>query len=289
MPAQILDGKALAQTIRSELRNQVAAFQTASGIKPGLAVILVGDNPASKVYVRNKGKACIEVGMKSVEHKLDAAVSQVELFSLIDSLNVEPSIHGILVQLPLPQHINQHTVQERILPQKDVDGFHPVNVGLLSIGKDCLIPCTPYGVIEILKRASITISGKHAVVIGRSNIVGKPMTQLLLRENATVTVCHSRTADIAAECRRADILIAATGQSKMVKGDWVKPGASVIDVGISFEEQNGTIKQVGDVDTDSVLETAGFLSPSPGGPGPMTIAMLLCNTLKAAKQQTNDD
>lgn len=284
MNAQILDGKALAKTIRHELKEQVSSFQTSTGIQPGLAVILVGDNPASQVYVRNKGKACVEVGMKSVQHDLDASTSQEELIALIDTLNRDETIHGILVQLPLPDHINQHTVLERILPQKDVDGFHPVNVGLLSIGKDSLIPCTPCGVIEILKRANIEISGKQAVVIGRSNIVGKPMAQLLLRENATVTVCHSRTADLPAECRRADILIAATGQSKMVKRDWVKPGAAVIDVGISFEERDGKYKQVGDIDKDEVMEVAGYLSPSPGGPGPMTIAMLLCNTLKAAQQ-----
>lgn len=283
MSTQILDGKALAQTIRNELKKNVSRFQSTSGIQPGLAVILVGDNPASKVYVRNKSKACIEVGMKSVQHNLDSSISQEELLTLIDSLNADKTLHGILVQLPLPEHINQHIVQEHILPRKDVDGFHPVNVGLLSIGKDCLVPCTPFGVIEILKRADIAMSGKQAVIIGRSNIVGKPMAQLLLRENATVTVCHSRTTDLPAECRRADILIAATGQPKMVKGDWVKPGVAVIDVGISFEEQNGKFKQVGDVDTDSVMDVAGCLSPSPGGPGPMTIAMLLCNTYKAAQ------
>lgn len=283
MTAQILDGKALAKTIRTELREKVSAFQTSTGIQPGLAVILVGENPASKVYVRNKGKACEEVGMKSVQHNLDASTSQEDLLALIDTLNHDDTIHGILVQLPIPDHINQHVVLENILPQKDVDGFHPINVGLLSIGKDCLVPCTPFGVIEILKRAKIEISGKQAVVIGRSNIVGKPMSQLLLRENATVTVCHSRTADLAAECKRADILIAATGQSKMVKADWVKPGAAVIDVGISFEERDGKYKQIGDVDKDEVMETAGYLSPSPGGPGPMTIAMLLCNTFKAAQ------
>lgn len=283
MTAQILDGKALAKTIRTELKVKVSAFQSSTGIQPGLAVILVGDNPASKVYVRNKGKACEEVGMKSVQHNLVASTSEDDLLALIDTLNQDESIHGILVQLPLPGHINQHVVLERILPQKDVDGFHPVNVGLLSIGKDCLMPCTPFGVIEILKRANIEISGKQAVVIGRSNIVGKPMAQLLLRENATVTVCHSRTADLPAECRRADILIAATGQSKMVKAGWVKPGAAVIDVGISFEERDGKYKQVGDVDKDEVMETAAYLSPSPGGPGPMTIAMLLCNTFKATQ------
>jgi methylenetetrahydrofolate dehydrogenase (NADP+)/methenyltetrahydrofolate cyclohydrolase len=284
MTAQILDGKALAKTIRNELKEKVSTFQSSTGIQPGLAVILVGENPASKVYVRNKGKACVEVGMKSVQHDLDASTTQDELLALIDTLNQDQTIHGILVQLPLPEHINQHTVLERILPQKDVDGFHPMNVGLLSIGKDCLIPCTPFGVIEILKRAQIEIKGKQAVIIGRSNIVGKPMAQLLLRENATVTICHSRTADLAAECRRADILIAATGQNKMVKRDWIKPGAAVIDVGICFEEHDGKYKQTGDTDKDEVMEVAGYLSPSPGGPGPMTIAMLLCNTFKAAQQ-----
>ncbi len=285
MTAQILDGKALAKTIRNELSQAVHGFQAASQVQPGLAVILVGENPASKVYVRNKGKACVEVGMKSVQHTLNESTSQEELLQLIDSLNQDKTIHGILVQLPLPEGMDHHTVLDRIVPEKDVDGFHPVNVGLLSVGRDSLVPCTPLGVIELLKRSNIELSGKQAVVIGRSNIVGKPMVQLLLREHATVTCCHSRTVDLAAECRRADILIAAAGQKRMVKGDWIKPGAAVIDVGISFEDINGKFKQVGDVDKDAAMDIAGYLSPSPGGPGPMTIAMLLCNTLKAAQRQ----
>lgn len=283
MTARILDGNALAKSIRGNLKAEVEAFRKETGVQPGLAVILAGENPASKVYVRNKGRACEEAGMNSVRHDFDASVSQEEILALIDQLNSDPSIHGILVQLPLPAGIDPFIAQERVLPEKDVDGFHPVNTGLLSIGRDCLIPCTPLGVMEILKNADIPLKGKNAVVVGRSNIVGKPMVQLLLREHATVTVCHSRTADLPGECRRADILIAATGQMKMVKGDWIKPGAAVIDVGISFEEVDGRFKQRGDVDLDEVKEVAECISPSPGGPGPMTIAMLLCNTLKAAK------
>jgi methylenetetrahydrofolate dehydrogenase (NADP+) / methenyltetrahydrofolate cyclohydrolase len=285
MTAQILDGKALAQTIRTELTKQVSAFREKTGHQPGLAVVLVGEDPASQVYVRNKIKACEETGMKSIHHRLSAETSQEELLALIDQLNQDKSVNGILVQLPVPDQIDSLTVLERVHPMKDVDGFHPVNVGRLSIGEDCLIPCTPFGVIEILKRADIAIKGKNAVIIGRSNIVGKPMIQLLLREHATVTVCHSRTQDLPGVCRQADILIAATGQMKIVKGNWIRPGAAVIDVGISFEEVDGKWKQRGDVDKDEVMEVAGYLSPSPGGPGPMTIAMLLCNTLKAAAMQ----
>jgi methylenetetrahydrofolate dehydrogenase (NADP+)/methenyltetrahydrofolate cyclohydrolase len=285
MTAQILDGKALAKTIREEVKNQVNEFQAATGVQPGLAVILVGENPASKVYVRNKIKACEETGMQSIHLNLTEETSQDELLQRIDDLNADPTVHGILCQLPLPKQIDASTVLRRIDPQKDVDGFHPINVGLLSIGEDSLVPCTPLGVIEILKRAGIEIKGKNAVIVGRSNIVGKPMIQLLLREHATVTVCHSRTQDLPGVCRQADILIAATGQMRMVKGNWIKPGAAVIDVGISFEEVNGKYKQRGDVDKDQAMEAAGYLSPSPGGPGPMTIAMLLCNTLKAAQYQ----
>ncbi|MDX9755473.1 MAG: bifunctional methylenetetrahydrofolate dehydrogenase/methenyltetrahydrofolate cyclohydrolase FolD [bacterium] len=285
MTAQILDGKALAETIRNELTEAVAQFIQTTGIQPGLAVILVGEDPASQVYVRNKIKACEEVGMQSIHHRLPAETTQDELLQLIDQLNADPSVHGILVQLPVPKQIDALTVLERVNPLKDVDGFHPINVGRLSIGQDCLVPCTPLGVIEILKRAGIPLKGQNAVIVGRSNIVGKPMIQLLLKEHATVTVCHSRTQDLPGVCRSADILIAATGQKKMVKGSWIKPGAAVIDVGISFEEIDGKWKQCGDVEKDEALQVAGYLSPSPGGPGPMTIAMLLSNTLKAAQMQ----
>ena len=286
MTAQILDGKALAQTIRAEVKEEVETFIRETGVQPGLAVILVGENPASQVYVRNKEKACIEAGMKFVRHDLPKETPQSELAALIDSLNADPSLHGILVQLPLPPQIDSLRMQERVDPAKDVDGVHPVNVGRLSMGLDCLIPCTPLGVIEILKRASIPIKGRHAVVVGRSKIVGKPMVQLLLREHATVTVCHSRTADLPGVCRSADILIAATGQKEMIHGEWIKTGATAIDVGISFEERNGKYVQMGDIHREEALAVAGYLSPSPGGPGPMTIAMLMSNALKAARMQT---
>lgn len=285
MTARLLDGKALAQSIRSRLKDDVTRFIRETAIQPGLAVVLVGDHPASQVYVRNKGKACEEAGMRSDQHVLSAGIPQEEVLNLVDRLNSDPAVHGILVQLPLPPHINPLTVQERVWPAKDVDGFHPLNVGYLSMGLDGLVPCTPLGVMEILKDAQVPLLGRQAVIVGRSNIVGKPLAQLLLREHATVTLCHSRTRDLPAVCRGADILIAATGQKKMIRGSWIKPGAAVIDVGISFEEQNGKFKQVGDVDTKEALEVAGCLSPSPGGPGPMTIAMLLCNTLRAARRQ----
>lgn len=287
MPGQILDGKALAKTIRNEIKLEVQRFQEETGIQPGLAVVMVGDHPASKVYVRNKGKACVETGMKSIQHDLPADTPESDLIRLIEQLNEDSKIHGILVQLPVPEQINALKIQEMVDPLKDVDGFHPVNVGRLSMGQDCLVPCTPLGVIEIIKRANLEIRGKHAVIVGRSNIVGKPMFQLLLKEHATVTVCHSRTQDLAGVCRTADILIAATGQSKMIRGDWIKPGATVIDVGISFEERDGKYVQVGDVHREEALEIAGYLSPSPGGPGPMTIAMLMHNTLKAARIQAS--
>ncbi|MBN2327315.1 MAG: bifunctional methylenetetrahydrofolate dehydrogenase/methenyltetrahydrofolate cyclohydrolase FolD [Candidatus Omnitrophica bacterium] len=283
MTAQILDGKALAKTIRDELKHQVDDFTRETSVQPGLAVILVGENPASQVYVRNKGKACVAAGMKSIEHKLPADASQQEVLDRIDDLNADPNVHGILVQLPVPDQIDSLLVQRRVDPMKDVDGFHPVNVGKLWIGQDSLVPCTPLGVMEILKHAGISIKGKHAVIVGRSNIVGKPMACLLMQQHATITMCHSRTQDLPGVCRTADILIAATGRAKMIKGDWIKPGAAVIDVGISFEEVDGKFKQVGDVDREEAEGVAGYLSPSPGGPGPMTIAMLLVNTLKAAR------
>ncbi|MDP8243018.1 MAG: bifunctional methylenetetrahydrofolate dehydrogenase/methenyltetrahydrofolate cyclohydrolase FolD [Candidatus Hinthialibacter antarcticus] len=285
MTATILDGKALAKTIRGELKGQVDQFKQEFGIQPGLSVVLVGEDPASQVYVRNKVKACQEAGMNSVRIDLPVETSQTDLLNVIEKLNADPTIHGILVQLPVPDQIDDRAVTHAVVPHKDVDGFHPMNVGRTWIGEDSLVPCTPLGVIEILKRNNIEIKGKNAVIIGRSNIVGKPMANLLLREHATVTVCHSRTHDLPAVCREADILIAATGRTQMVRKDWIKPGAAVIDVGISFIEVDGKFKQVGDVHKEEALEVAGALSPSPGGPGPMTIAMLLVNTLKAARLQ----
>ncbi|MBZ0258855.1 bifunctional methylenetetrahydrofolate dehydrogenase/methenyltetrahydrofolate cyclohydrolase FolD [bacterium] len=285
MTATILDGKALAKTIRDELKGQVEEFKKKFGVQPGLSVVLVGENPASQVYVRNKVKACQEAGMNSVRIDLPVETSQADLLNVIEKLNADPEIHGILVQLPVPDQIDDRAVTHAVVPHKDVDGFHPMNVGRMWIGEDSMVPCTPLGVIEILKRNNIEIKGKNAVIVGRSNIVGKPMANLLIREHATVTVCHSRTQDLPGVCREADILIAATGQTQMVRKDWIKPGATVIDVGISFVEVDGKYKQVGDVHKEEALEVAGALSPSPGGPGPMTIAMLLVNTLKAARLQ----
>jgi len=280
MSAQIIDGRKISEEIRSEIRAEAARLAE-RGIRPGLAVILVGDDPASQVYVRNKAKACEELGFYSEVIRLPAETKQEELMAHIARLNANPAIHGILVQLPLPDHLDEKPVLEAILPEKDVDGFHPVNAGKMLIGEDALLPCTPAGVIEMLKRSGIPIAGKHAVVIGRSNIVGKPVSVLLLRENATVTICHSRTQDLPAVTRAADILVAAVGRANMVKKDWVKPGAVVIDVGINRLE---TGKLAGDVDFNDVKETAGWITPVPGGVGPMTITMLMANTLKACKK-----
>jgi len=280
MSAQIIDGRKISEEIRSEIRAEAARLAE-RGIRPGLAVILVGDDPASQVYVRNKAKACEELGFYSEVIRLPAETKQEELMAHIARLNANPAIHGILVQLPLPDHLDEKPVLEAILPEKDVDGFHPVNAGKMLIGEDALLPCTPAGVIEMLKRSGIPIAGKHAVVIGRSNIVGKPVSVLLLRENATVTICHSRTQDLPAVTRAADILVAAVGRANMVKKVWVKPGAVVIDVGINRLE---TGKLAGDVDFNDVKETAGWITPVPGGVGPMTITMLMANTLKACKK-----
>jgi methylenetetrahydrofolate dehydrogenase (NADP+)/methenyltetrahydrofolate cyclohydrolase len=285
MTAQIIDGnvingKELVRSIREEIRQEVERLKE-QGIHPGLAVVLVGDDPASAVYVRNKAKACEEAGMHSEVYRLPASTSQEELLTLLDKLNGDGRIHGILVQLPLPGHIDEEAVIDRIAVHKDVDCFHPVNVGNLMIGKEGVLPCTPAGVIEILHRIGVQIAGKHAVVIGRSNIVGKPMAQLLLRENATVTVCHSKTPDIREMARQADILVVAVGRAKMVTRDYVKPGAVVIDVGMNRLE-NG--KLAGDVDFDDVKQTAGYITPVPGCVGPMTITMLLNNTLESARR-----
>lgn len=279
MTAHVINGKELVSSVREQLKQEVAEL-TARGIQPGLAVILVGDDAASAVYVRNKAKACEEAGIYSVVHRLPAETSQEELLALIGDLNADSKINGILVQLPLPKHIDEDTVIDSIDVWKDVDCFHPVNVGNLMIGKEGFLPCTPAGVIEILKRMNVEIAGKHAVVIGRSNIVGKPMAMLLLRENATVTVCHSRTPNMEEITRQADILVAAVGRAKMIKAKHVKPGAVIMDVGINRLD---TGKLAGDVDFDDVLETAGMITPVPGVVGPMTITMLLKNTIEAAK------
>ncbi len=278
MSAQIIDGKAIAAEIRSELAKQVAEL-AAQGKTPGLDVILVGEDPASKVYVRNKERTSKEIGINSTVHRLPEETTREELRGLIEKLNNDPTVHGILVQLPLPGHLDEEEVINTISPEKDVDGFHPINAGKLLIGDDdAFVACTPAGVLELVKRTGVPIQGKNVVVVGRSNIVGKPAAVLFLREHATVTVCHSRTQDLPAECRRADILIAAVGRPEMIKKEWIKPGAIVIDVGINRVDG----KLVGDVDYENVKEVAGYITPVPGGVGPMTIAMLLRATVHAA-------
>lgn len=279
MTAKIIDGKAIAKEIRGDLAKQVAEL-TKEGRQPGLAVVLVGDDPASAVYVRSKKRACEEVGINSLVHRLPEETTQEELLALIEELNQDSRIHGILVQLPLPDGLDEEIVINAISPKKDVDGFHPINVGNLHIGQEGFVPCTPAGVVELVKRTGVSIAGKNVVVLGRSNIVGKPVASLFLRENATVTICHSRTKDVAAECRRADILIAAVGRPKLVQQDWVKPGAVVVDVGIN--RVDGEI--VGDVDFEQVKKVAEAITPVPGGVGPMTIAMLLKATVEAASR-----
>lgn len=277
----IINGKEIAAEVRQELKAEIAALREKTGIIPGLTVVLVGDNPASKVYVRNKVKACEEVGIKSVQHTLPDTVTQAELLKLIDDLNKAKDVHGILIQLPLPKQINEEAVLEAISPYKDVDGFHPYNVGRLMIGNPVLQPCTPFGVMRLLDSTGVDLSGKEAVVVGRSNIVGKPMAMMLLKRSATVTICHSRTKDLSAKIKGADIVIAAIGKAQFIKGDWIKPGAIVIDVGMNRSLEG---KLVGDVDFEAASERASFITPVPGGVGPMTIAMLLRNTVEAAKQ-----
>ncbi|EDN7685722.1 bifunctional methylenetetrahydrofolate dehydrogenase/methenyltetrahydrofolate cyclohydrolase FolD [Listeria monocytogenes] len=277
---EIIDGKKLAKEIQEKVTREVAEL-VKEGKKPGLAVVLVGDNQASRTYVRNKQKRTEEVGMKSVLIELPENVTEEKLLSVVEELNEDKTIHGILVQLPLPEHISEEKVIDTISYDKDVDGFHPVNVGNLFIGKDSFVPCTPAGIIELIKSTGTQIEGKRAVVIGRSNIVGKPVAQLLLNENATVTIAHSRTKDLPQVAKEADILVVATGLAKFVKKDYINPGAIVIDVGMDRDENN---KLCGDVDFDDVVEEAGFITPVPGGVGPMTITMLLANTLKAAKR-----
>ena len=281
--AKRIDGKAFAQGLRERVGAAVSSLQRDHGLTPGLAVVLVGEDPASQVYVRNKGKQTLEAGMKSFEHKLPDTTSETELLGLIDQLNADPDVHGILVQLPLPDQIDSHAVINAINPDKDVDGFHLINVGRLSTGASGLVPCTPLGCLMLLKDELGDLSGKNAVVVGRSNIVGKPMAALLLAESCTVTIAHSRTQDLAGVCREADILVAAVGRPEMIPGDWVKPGATVIDVGINrIEGEEGKTRLVGDVDYASAEAVAGAITPVPGGVGPMTIACLLRNTMQAA-------
>jgi methylenetetrahydrofolate dehydrogenase (NADP+)/methenyltetrahydrofolate cyclohydrolase len=277
MTAQIIDGKAIAQQVRAEWKLRADALK-ARGTTPGLAVIIVGEDPASKVYVANKVKACAELGLHSEHIVLSTDTSEAALLEKIAALNADPKIHGILVQLPVPKHIASNKVLEAISPDKDVDGFHPVNVGALVTGNMRYAPCTPYGVMKLLEKSGVSIEGKHAVVVGRSNIVGKPMALLLLQANATVTICTSKTVDLAKYTRDADILVVAIGRAKMISGDMIKPGAAVIDVGMNRMD-NG--KLCGDVDFDTAKEVAGWITPVPGGVGPMTIACLLANTVTA--------
>jgi methylenetetrahydrofolate dehydrogenase (NADP+)/methenyltetrahydrofolate cyclohydrolase len=285
LSGQVINGKEIVSSLREEIKGEVAEL-TAQGTQPGLVVVIVGEDAASQVYVNNKAKACAQVGIYSEVHRLPESTTQEELIKLIQSFNHNPRIHGILVQSPLPKHINEEAVVDEFDPSKDVDCFHPVNVGNLIIGKKGMLPCTPAGVIQILKRTGVAIAGKHAVVVGRSNIVGKPMAMLLLREHATVTVCHSRTPNMAEITRQADILVVAVGKAHLIKAEHVKPGATVIDVGMNRPADG---KLTGDVDFEAVKEVAGAITPVPGTVGPMTITMLLRNTLESARRasQTN--
>lgn len=289
--AVTIDGKAFAAGLRERIATEVAKVKAEHGLTPGLAVVLVGEDPASQVYVRSKGKQTVEAGMNSFEHKMDASVSQEELLAKVAELNADPAVHGILVQLPLPSHMDDLAVIDAIDPAKDVDGFHAINAGrLMTGGKGAaapMVPCTPLGCLLLLRDHLGSLSGLTAVVVGRSNIVGKPMGQLLLQESCTVTTAHSRTKDLPAVCREADILVAAVGRPEMIKGDWIKPGATVIDVGINrVEGEGGKSRLVGDVATAEAREVAGAITPVPGGVGPMTIACLLANTVTAACRQS---
>ncbi|MEQ8898032.1 MAG: bifunctional methylenetetrahydrofolate dehydrogenase/methenyltetrahydrofolate cyclohydrolase FolD [Roseovarius sp.] len=290
MTAQIIDGKAFSAKVREKVAAHVAKLKDEHGITPGLAVVLVGEDPASQVYVRSKGEKTVETGMNSYEHKLDVDTSEADLLALIDQLNNDPDVHGILVQLPLPKHLDEDLVINSISPEKDVDGFHISNVGLLGTGQKSMVPCTPLGCLMMLREHHGSLSGMNAVVVGRSNIVGKPMAQLLLGDSCTVTIAHSRTKDLAEVVRRADIVVAAVGRPEMVPGDWIAEGATVIDVGINRidapekgTKEDGTVKTrlVGDVEFASASERAGAITPVPGGVGPMTIACLLANTVTA--------
>lgn len=285
MTAQIIDGKAFAAKVRAQVADEVTKLKTDHGITPGLAVVLVGDDPASQVYVRNKGTQTIETGMNSFEHRLPDDVSAETLYALIDTLNADPAVHGILCQFPVPDHLSEAEIVARIDPAKDVDGLHVHNIGLLAAGQEAMVSCTPLGCLMLLRDTLGNLSGLDAVVMGRSNLVGKPMAQLLLRDNATVTIVHSRSKDIAETVKRADIVVAAVGRPQMVPGDWIKPGATVIDVGINRipapEKGEGKTRLVGDVDFASASQVAGSITPVPGGVGPMTIACLLANTVTA--------
>ena len=282
MTARIIDGKAFAAGLRQRIKARVADLKARTGETPGLAVVLVGEDPASQVYVRNKGQQTREVGMNSFEHRLAVETPETDLLALIAKLNDDPAVHGILVQLPLPRHMDEQKVIAAIDPRKDVDGFHVVNAGLLATGGQGLVPCTPWGCLMLLKGTLGDLTGLKAVVVGRSNIVGKPMAQLLVRESCTVTIAHSKTRDLPGECRQADILVAAVGRPEMIRGDWIKPGATVIDVGINrTPAAEGKTKLVGDVCYAEALRVAGAITPVPGGVGPMTIACLLDNTLTA--------
>lgn len=289
MTGQIIDGKAFAARVRGQVKDAVHELKAKHNLTPGLAVVLVGADPASEVYVRNKGKMTVEVGMNSYEERLPETTTEDELLAIVDRLNTDDAVHGILVQLPLPKHINETAVINRIKPEKDVDGFHILNSGKLATGQtDAMVPCTPLGCLMMLKDTLGDLSGKHAVVIGRSNIVGKPMASLLLGESCTVTIAHSKTQDLPALCRSADILVAAVGRPNMVKADWVKQGATVIDVGINrMDTGDGKTKLVGDVDFAEASTRAAHITPVPGGVGPMTIACLLVNTLTAACRAQN--
>lgn len=280
----VISGTAFSTNLRADIKRKVSILKEQHSVTPGLAVVLVGEDPASKIYVRNKGKQTVEVGMNSYEYKLPDDTSEDDLLSLIDQLNNDDSVHGILVQLPLPKHINEHKVINSISIEKDVDGFHLSNIGLLSSGSnEGIVPCTPLGSIMMLKDHLGDLSGKKAIVVGRSNIVGKPMAALLLKESCTVTIAHSRTKNLEEECRQADILVAAVGRPEMIKGDWIKPGATLIDVGINrIEKEDGSKKLVGDIDFESASKVAGAITPVPGGVGPMTIACLLHNALQQA-------
>lgn len=287
--ALIIDGKAFAEKLRTRVSADVATLKKDHGVTPGLAVVMVGSDPASAIYVKNKGKQTIECGMNSFEHKLDESTSEQDLLKLVEQLNNDDAVHGILVQLPIPGHMNAEKVINAIDPAKDVDGFHVINAGLLATGQNAQVPCTPLGCLMLIKDVlGDDLSGKRALVLGRSNIVGKPMAQLLIRESCTVTVAHSRTVDLAEECARADILVTAVGQPEMVKASWIKPGAVVIDVGINRipapERGEGKTRLVGDVDFAEAKTVAGAITPVPGGVGPMTIAVLLASTLNAAKR-----
>ncbi len=281
MPATIIDGKQVQASIREELAKKVQELKAKHGLTPGIGVILVGEDPASQSYVKSKEKTANELGYYSKTIRVPVETTEAEVLRLVGEFNKDPQIHGILVQLPLPPHINENSIIFAIDPKKDVDGFHPVNIGKLHMGEECFVPCTPAGVMELLKRTGVELKGKNAVVVGRSNLVGKPVSMLLLAQHATVTICHSRTKDLAAECRRADVLVAAVGKAKMITADMIKPGAVVIDVGVNRVEGG---KLVGDVDFEGAVNVASAITPVPGGVGPMTIGMLMKNTFLAAER-----